>query len=215
MEREFEMVTNDGRIRAIAETGFVTPKFNIMNNMDVFYVFDYDRANFQDDGKTEVVLLQTISGDLACGAGIARKINRRFNFKQRVYEAIDDYSRFSRIPNRDIWILKEPEPIGTIVPTLADGASINRSEFVGDIWGLVTKTHYWEKPTYETMRTALLYLRDAITRFHAVDGRNYIFVMPAIGCGLDGLNWEKVFEILSSIFDQCPFVRFDICLNWR
>lgn len=65
------------------------------------------------------------------------------------------------------------------------------------VFNLVTKEHYYDKPTYQTIRGALLELK--------VDARNEgvtKLAMPLIGCGLDKLEWSKVSEIIKEIFDD-------------
>eukprot|EP01006_Ploeotia_vitrea_P056177 TRINITY_DN68072_c9_g1_i1.p1 TRINITY_DN68072_c9_g1~~TRINITY_DN68072_c9_g1_i1.p1 ORF type:complete len:151 (-),score=21.95 TRINITY_DN68072_c9_g1_i1:181-633(-) len=63
------------------------------------------------------------------------------------------------------------------------------------VYYLVTKQKYFHKPTYDTLAGSLTAMRD-----HMVANGVQNIDMPKIGCGLDGLNWEKVKEILRSLF---------------
>lgn len=60
---------------------------------------------------------------------------------------------------------------------------------------LITKRYYYNKPTYETLEESLAELKEYIDK-------NSIkrILMPRIGCGLDGLKWEKVKLIIEEIF---------------
>lgn len=63
------------------------------------------------------------------------------------------------------------------------------------VFNLVTKQKYWQKPTYATLRGALVDMRN-----QAVDMEVKKIAMPRIGCGLDKLNWEKVMKIINDVF---------------
>lgn len=63
------------------------------------------------------------------------------------------------------------------------------------VGNLITKRYYYNKPTYETLKESLTELRGYVDK-------NSIkrILMPRIGCGLDGLKWEKVKLIIEEIF---------------
>jgi len=63
------------------------------------------------------------------------------------------------------------------------------------VYYLITKERYWHKPTYLTLRSSL----QAMKR-HALQYAATSIAMPKIGCGLDGLVWERVREILTDVF---------------
>ena len=60
---------------------------------------------------------------------------------------------------------------------------------------LVTKKYFYNKPTYETLKESLTELKEYVVK-------NDIkrILMPKIGCGLDGLKWEKVKLVIEEIF---------------
>ena len=60
---------------------------------------------------------------------------------------------------------------------------------------LVTKEEYNDKPTMETMQSALEDLKRQIPE----DAK---LVMPKIGCGLDRLKWEDVKKLIFEIFED-------------
>lgn len=63
------------------------------------------------------------------------------------------------------------------------------------IANLITKRYYYNKLTYETLEESLAELREYVDK-------NSIkrILMPKIGCGLDGLKWEKVKLKIEEIF---------------
>jgi len=63
------------------------------------------------------------------------------------------------------------------------------------VFSLVTKKFYWDKPNYKSMEACLLSLRHRCEEKHI----KYL-AMPRIGCGLDGLNWDKVKKLIQDIF---------------
>ena len=63
------------------------------------------------------------------------------------------------------------------------------------IYYLVTKEQYFHKPTYETLHSSLVKMKE-----HAIANNVKAISMPRIGCGLDRLNWEKVKLIIQEAF---------------
>ncbi|XP_013414013.1 O-acetyl-ADP-ribose deacetylase 1 [Lingula anatina] len=65
------------------------------------------------------------------------------------------------------------------------------------VYYLVTKEKYWNKPTYDTLRSSLINMR-----MHCTENKVKELCMPKIGCGLDGLQWPRVKEIIKEVFDD-------------
>ena len=63
------------------------------------------------------------------------------------------------------------------------------------IYYLITKPKYWDKPSYESLENALLSLRDDM-----ISSDLNKLGMPRIGCGLDGLEWTIVKEVIKRVF---------------
>lgn len=121
-----------------------------------------------------------ISSDFGMGAGIVIEFNKRFNMKNELLEAypngwVDDFSKGY---------------IGVIKHL--------------DVYNLVTKEKYWNKPTYESLKKSLICMRDKMV----IDGDSKIS-MPKIGCGIDRLNWDKVREIIKDVFKD---TNIEICV---
>ena len=65
------------------------------------------------------------------------------------------------------------------------------------IYNLVTKENYNDKPTYENLRHSITNMRE-----HALKNNVEKISMPKIGCGLDGLSWPVVQNIIISAFRE-------------
>ena len=63
------------------------------------------------------------------------------------------------------------------------------------VFNLVTKKRYWEKPTMENMKKALIILRRQCEKYDIKK-----LAMPKIGCGLDGLYWNVVSHLIQEVF---------------
>ena len=68
---------------------------------------------------------------------------------------------------------------------------------IENVFNLVTKARYFHKPTYDSLREALETMKGmmdmlAITKL----------AMPMIGCGLDKLSWDKVYDIICEVFED-------------
>jgi len=109
-----------------------------------------------------------ISRDYACGAGIAKEFNKRYNLTNRLQS----------LPREKCML-------------------------IDDVMNLVTKSKYWQKPTYDSLKEALEELKHAVITFNAHRKPEHFvktLVMPKIGCGLDKLQWKNVKKMLKEIF---------------
>lgn len=128
-------------------------------------------------------LVQCLSADLVAGAGIAVLFNKKLDMKNK---------------------LKNRYPYG--VYYVDD--NINRLIFLPtciyetNTFNLITKDKVWEKPTYENLELSLKVMKRGI--YLLWQQSDYIdkIAMPLIGCGIDGLEWKKVREMIKEIFDD-------------
>jgi len=111
-----------------------------------------------------------ISQDFALGAGIAVEFNKRYNMAER---------------------LKQQNYFTYVCSQFAGSKCLQ----IDNVYNLVTKFKCYNKPTYETLRKALVMMRLNVV----CDGIQKI-AMPKIGCGLDRLQWNKVKEIIEDVF---------------
>lgn len=132
----------------------------------------------------EYALVHCISSDFALGAGIAKLFEEKFHLRKKLLTACPDYTK--------VWDTMEQK--GVCIRT-------------GQVLNLVTKRNYWNKPTYDTMRTALLSLRKCCEYY----GIRKI-ACPLIGCGLDRLQWAEVSAILKEVFGDMK-IEIVVCMK--
>lgn len=65
------------------------------------------------------------------------------------------------------------------------------------IYNMVTKSLSYQKPTYQTLFESLYAMRD-----HMLKNNVKYLAIPKIGCGLDGLVWEKVRDLIVETFGE-------------
>ncbi|QOY37638.1 macro domain-containing protein [Anaerobacillus isosaccharinicus] len=68
---------------------------------------------------------------------------------------------------------------------------------IDQILNLVTKNNYWDKPNYQTMWNALQSAAE-VCRFYKVER----LALPQIGCGIDGLEWNRVENMIKQAFNH-------------
>jgi hypothetical protein len=67
------------------------------------------------------------------------------------------------------------------------------------VFYLITKLKYNDKPTYDALRSTLIALRT-----HLYKSGTRGLSIPRLGCGLDGLQWARVEEMLREVFADPP-----------
>uniref|UniRef100_A0A1A9VE62 Macro domain-containing protein n=1 Tax=Glossina austeni TaxID=7395 RepID=A0A1A9VE62_GLOAU len=63
------------------------------------------------------------------------------------------------------------------------------------IYYLVTKDESWQKPTYDNLRLSLKAMQQ-----HMLSNSVQKLAIPRIGCGIDGLEWNKVCAEINEVF---------------
>lgn len=122
-------------------------------------------------------LAHCISADAALGKGIALQFRKRFDLKSLRQQAREQL------------------------------LEIGKSYQVGRVFNLVTKARYFHKPTYLTMRQALVSLRAQCQE----QGIKQLAI-PTLGSGLDKLNWEQVRTIIQNVFVDLD-IELIVCLK--
>ena len=122
----------------------------------------------------EYYLAHCISADFGMGKGIVVEFNRRFDMKNLLQRRYPDY-----VNNWHRW----KQTFDCILE--------------GRVFNLITKERYYDKPTYASVAGAL-YCMKAIALQYGVKK----IAMPAIGCGLDKLNWDKMRDIVQGVFEN-------------
>lgn len=131
----------------------------------------------------DFALCHCISHDYKMGAGIAVAFAQR-GIKQALFELRAKSSVNISWENHGYCVL----------------ANSDHFAWLG-CFNLVTKEHYWEKPTLKTLREALQDMKSVLAYLGANSETPYLkLAMPKIGCGLDGLKWCDVSELIQSEF---------------
>lgn len=189
---------------------------NILNRFDLYLDGDY-RPWVDEAPADDFYLVHCVSGDNAQGAGFAKVVQDRYHFRDSLCADLAEsfpgfgttgwtfdkrFGDFFRIP-----LLRDSN--GECFPGKmqrmrfeANIGHIYETDRCPHILGLVTKEHYYEKPTLNDMRKAIWNLRARLETNAWLDGDNPLMteiMMPHIGCGLDKLKWDDVKEI---IFDE-------------
>lgn len=76
---------------------------------------------------------------------------------------------------------------------------------VDNVYNLVTKPKCYHKPTYEALRESLETMKKIMEMWSTTK-----LAMPKIGCGLDRLEWDKVYDIICEVFENTD-VEILIC----
>lgn len=76
---------------------------------------------------------------------------------------------------------------------------------IDNVFNLVTKAKCWHKPTYESLREALEMMREQLEFLNVTK-----LAMPWIGCGLDRLQKDQVYDIICEVFEDMD-IEIAIC----
>lgn len=125
-------------------------------------------------------LAHCISADFAMAGGIAVQFNQHFNMKARL---INQYN--NKVQAFDY--------MGGIVIPMSASPYVRENNFM--VYNLITKKYVTERPTYEHLRNCIWRMKNymLMADYHKL-------AIPQIGCGIDGLKWEKVREIIKEVF---------------
>ncbi len=120
-----------------------------------------------------------ISSDCKMGAGIAPIFDKHFKLKDNLLS----YSESQR---------REPTCI-----------------LVNNVFNLITKEHYWDKPTIGTILGSLFDMKSIL--LYSLKEIPKTIIMPRIGCGLDKLSWPKVKNIIENVFRTMDNLEIIVC----
>lgn len=122
-----------------------------------------------------------ISADFALGRGVARQIQATYDMRHHLIEEYGQWRGSSQI-------------VGSCLACL-------------DVLNLVTKVRYYEKPTMDTLRSALEDMR-----LYCCEKGIRKVAMPRIGCGLDLLKWEEVSALIQEVFKYSR-IEIMVCIQ--
>ncbi len=147
---------------------------------DLFSIYERNKEK-------NVYLAHCISSDFALGAGIAVTFNQEFGIKRKLLK---------QYPNT---YTNEYDAL----PPMQKGSCI----LTDNVFNLITKRYYYDKPTYKNFTNALIAMRDL-----AIKNQVKIILMPKIGCGLDKLDYKKTKQLIHNVFYQTDIVIIT-CIN--
>ena len=119
-------------------------------------------------------LAHCISADFALGAGIAKQFDQVYNMREKLLTLY-----------------------GIPLGEKYDVYSVGKVFVVDNVFNLVTKRRSFHKPTYDDLRSSLEDMKD-----YCSDNLITKLAMPLIGCGLDGLSWDIVSEMIKEVFED-------------
>lgn len=119
----------------------------------------------------EYYFAHCISGDYALGAGIAKQFAKVYDMRRKLHSSY-------------------------AIPSGQKHDNVGKALLIENVFNLVTKQRYFQKPTYDSLYDALLDMKNQCLKF----GIRKI-AMPLIGCGLDRLEWSKVKDAIFAVFD--------------
>lgn len=119
-------------------------------------------------------LVHCITADFSLGSGIAKKMDEVFNMREKLRNWYDS------IPFEDT----EETYVGRVI-------------CIDNVYNLVLKKKPSKKAKYKKLRSAL---EDMLENMD----ENLVtkIAMPKIGCGHEGLEWERVKEIIEEVFED-------------
>ena len=121
-------------------------------------------------------LAHCISADFALGAGIAKVFDEVYNMRFKLFREYDMFK-------------------------YEGGDAL----LIDNVFNLVTKPKCHHKPTYDSLREALVEMREQMDMLDVTK-----LAMPRVGCGLDKLSWPNVYVIICEVFEDTD-VEILIC----
>lgn len=115
------------------------------------------------------VMVHSISKDSVMGKGIAKTFDQKY-------------------PNMKPFLQSQELEIGKAY-RYVEGNQV--------IYNLVTKEHYYDKPTRENFEKAIDHLKEEMTKHEETK-----LSMPRIGSGLDKLDWDKNVQYIENVFKE-------------
>lgn len=126
-------------------------------------------------------LAHCISSDFVLGAGIAVVFANKWNMREVLKKEYGDQTKeFDLFPSGKVF----PVPV----------TDFNKDTIV---YNLVTKRYCYQKPRYPSVAITLKLMRDDMLK----KGLTRV-AMPKIGCGIDGLEWRAVKDIIRASFQN-------------
>lgn len=121
-------------------------------------------------------LAHCITADCSLGAGVAKKMDEVFNMKEKLITSYDYLSADLGFELSDY---------------------VGRVLTIDNVYNLILKKHPQKKAKYKKLRACLEDMKDEMEANLVTK-----VAMPKIGCGHEGLEWDKVREIIEEVFED-------------
>ena len=160
--------------------------------------------NVKDKKMSGVFYGQCISNDFAMGAGIAKQFNKYFNTKSRLLSKKAEYDSYcKKYYNKDLFVTRIIDDYRF--------SQVGKVILVDNVFCLITKEKYYEKPTLKTFTKTIESLYDKIDFELAFKNLRIMELrVPMLGCGLDKLNWKDVKPILIKLSERLDKLDIDL-----
>lgn len=127
-----------------------------------------------------------VSRDLAMGRGIALEFKRRYGCLMELQCQMRDVGEVAVLNLREEHAIR----------AMSQSEAVEGMSYIPQFtYNLITKANYYDKPTMESLKKALEGMRE-----HMIVHGVWKVAMPRLGCGLDGLKWPRVKELIVQVF---------------
>jgi O-acetyl-ADP-ribose deacetylase (regulator of RNase III) len=121
--------------------------------------------------ETQCAMAHCVSQDLRMGKGIAKQFDMLFSHAKRDLK-------------------QQKKQVGEFADHIPFGGPRR-------IYYLITKEKYFHKPTYESLESCLVAMRNDMIRYQITKLK-----IPKLGCGLDKLDWDRVKALIIAVFEH-------------
>lgn len=135
-------------------------------------------------------LAHCITGGCSLGVGLAKHFDNVYNMRRKL---IHNYG----------WENVEVDMKGNIEVDLKD--FVGEALLIDNVFNLVLKKDITKKPKYKKLRRCLLDMAEQMENLMITK-----LAIPKLACGHEGLEWERVREIIEEVFEDAD-VEILVC----
>lgn len=139
-----------------------------------------DLFEVNTEGQEPYCLAHCISADFGMFGGIVTEFNRRWDMKNVLLQKYGDQQKNFKAYGAAVF----PE-------------EVHHNGVKTTVYNLVTKPTVAHRPTYKDLTRSLELMKSHMVAL----GYNKLAI-PTIGCGIDGLDWNTVKDIILDVFED-------------
>lgn len=151
-----------------------------------------DLFGVNENVKKPYCLAHCISADFGMFGGIVVEFNRRWDMKNRLLQKYGSQEQQFKTGITKAAVFPE---------------EVQHTGIITTVYNLVTKPTVADRPTYCSLETALKLMKQ-----HMVVVGNTKLAIPKLGCGIDGLQWDKVKELILDVFEDTD-IEILVCIK--